>query len=183
MIKFYLKDKEVKLWDKILYSYEKEYENGSIFVLEKCILTEDKLTELVNKGIIQKKYQECSQITVDAILNKIAARIGWKPQKVANYLKGMLTIYPTAVFQTILKEVAIILDKEYSDHIKDSKEIWVVSLVNKSIIQLNKENIADYTSFAAFRTEKDAELGLRISSKIMHDLNNHEDKEYDKAKE
>ena len=115
MIKFYLKDKEVKLWDKILYSYEKEYENGSIFVLEKCILTEDKLTELVNKGIIQKKYQERSQITVDAILNKIAARIGWKPQKVDNYLKGMLTIYPATVFQTILKEVAIILDKETDD--------------------------------------------------------------------
>ena len=55
MIKFYLKDKEVKLWDKILYSYEKEYENGSIFVLENCILTENKLKDLVTKGIIQKK--------------------------------------------------------------------------------------------------------------------------------
>lgn len=189
MIKFYFKDKEVKLWDKILYSYEKEYENGSIFVLEKCILTEDKLIELVNKGVIQKKYQDDnSQMklkgniddvlnqkgvpTKEVIIHRIATRTGWKPQKVVNYLSNLLAINPTVLFQTLLKEVAIVMDKKYPDHISNSENIWAINTLNGQAMKVNKNCILSWNYFAAFRTKEEADLGCYAASKLMYNLNN-----------
>lgn len=189
MIKFYLKDKEVKLGDRITYSYEKTLENGSILVLGECTLTESNLEYLVNKGVIQKKYQDDNsqaklKINTDDVLNqkgvptkeviihRIATRTGWKPQKVINYLYNLLAINPTVLFQTLLKEVAIVMDKKYPDHISNSENIWVINTLNGQAMKINKNCILSWNRFAAFRTKEEADLGCYAASKLMYKLNN-----------
>ena len=107
---------------------------------------------------------------LDFYILSLAKRLNWKPNKVLSFLNKMAEIRPILPFNLLLKEIAVELDKEYAGHIKNSKEIWVVSVLNGSIGRVNKDEITTYDNFAAFRTKEDAKFALKVLAEQYNDI-------------
>lgn len=183
MKKFYLANgKEVQLGDTI---YKVKKINHPVFgkgkVVEHILVTKEVLPKLIEAGVLTVKKStnkstspvlKDGKVSMDLefYVQKIADRLGWKIDKVYNYLNSVDTILPSAAFSIILREVAIELDKKYEDHIKDSPEIYVISMLNGKITKANKAHIKNYRNFAAFRSIDDAKIACRITKDILKEL-------------
>lgn len=107
---------------------------------------------------------------LDYYIVNLAKRLNWHPNKMLGFLNKMADISPVLPFSLMLKEIAVELDKKYDSHIKNSKEIWVVSVLDGSIGRVNKEEITTYNNFAAFRTKEDAKFALKVLAKQYNDI-------------
>lgn len=134
---------------------------------------------LLKKGVEDGALKEVEEpeggthISVDYYLQHLAKRIGWNYDNLLKYLENLAKINPTSVFQILLREVAIVLDEKYPDHIEKSKEIWVISNVNGKITKASDEarkNIPNFRNFAAFRTLDDAIAARHILKVPMKNL-------------
>lgn len=183
MKKFYLANgKEVQLGDTICRVEEENYPLlGKCKVTDYIPITEYTLPELIKAGIITVKQDEDKSVSpvqkgsevpmdLEFYVQKIADRLGWKIEKVYNYLNSVDTILPAAAFSMILREIAIELDKKYENHINESPEIYVISIMDGRITKANKAHIKNYRNFAAFRSISDAKIACRITKDILKEL-------------
>lgn len=187
MKKFYLANgKEVQLGDTI---YKVEEINHPVFgkgkVVEHILVTKEVLPKLIEAGVLTVKKgadkpvvlpsnlgADDAEVSMDLefYVQKIADRLGWKIEKVYNYLNSVDTILPAAAFSMVLREVAIELDKKYEDHIEKSPEIYVISMLDGRITKANKAHIKNYRNFAAFRSIEDAKIACRITRDILKEM-------------
>ena len=184
MEKFILKNgKEVKMGDRLVKSSIMNTFFGKGIRLQEVIVNEKTLPELIKAGVLTKvdcthgTDCHCGHCTNNEIpmdinfyIEKIAARLGWKPEKVYNYLNNVDSILPAAAFSMVLREIAIELDKKYEDHIENSPEIYVISMLDGRITKANKAHIKNYRNFSAFRTIEDARIACRIVKPILKEM-------------
>ena len=184
MEKFILKNgKEVKMGDKLIKQDITNTCFGKEFVIQEIIVNEMTLPELLKAGVLTpvgcahgtgctRRHCAKSEVPMDLdfYIEKIAARLGWKPEKVYNYLNSVDSILPSAAFSMILREIATELDKKYEDHIENSPEIYVISLLDGRITKANKAHIRNYRNFAAFRTIEDAKIACKIVKPILKEM-------------
>ena len=173
MEKYYLKNgKEVKIGDHLINITKTVHPTYGECVTEKSILvTKDTIPHLVNAGIITPdKSVDLNGVDLSFFLEKIAERLGWKVDKVCNYLTTLDELHPAAAFSVVLREIAIHLDLKYSDHIKNSPEIYVISLLDGRITKANKAHIRNYKNFAAFRSVEDAKIACNITRDVLKEL-------------
>lgn len=126
-------------------------------------------SELAGKSspkLVKEESSICSKIDDDTIkakvINNLIKKTGWKSQKVANYIMNLYNLNKAAAFSTILKEIAIELDKKYEDHINNCKELFVISMMDGRIYKVPRAHVKNFRNFAAFRTEEDAKIACRI---------------------
>ena len=173
MKKLILKEtrKEVKEGDVLYYKelYPNTSCNCSVIENSSIVLTELVIYMLIQIGIIEVVEEENTNELVFYI-QKIANRLNWKLPKVYRYLINLGEIQPSAVLSVILREIAIELDKKYTDHIQDSKDIYAISLIDGKIYKVHKAAIKNYRNFAAFRTEEDAKSAYKIVKNILKNL-------------
>lgn len=100
----------------------------------------------------------------------LAKKVGWEPYKMKSYLDNLDKLSPSSVFSILLKEIAIDFDNNHEGNIKDSKEIWVISLVNGNVVKVEKNRIKNYRNFAAFRSEEEAKKAKSILSKRLRKM-------------
>lgn len=183
MKKFYLANgKEVQLGDTI---YKVEKIDHPVFgkgkVVEHILVTKEVLPKLIESGVLTVKKDadkpalpvlKDGEVPMDLefYVQKIAEKLGWKIEKVYNYLNSVDTILPAAAFSMVLREVAIELDKKYEDHIEKSPEIYVISMFDGRIAKANKAHIKNYRNFAAFRSIEDAKIACRITRDILKEM-------------
>lgn len=178
MEKIYLKNgKKVQIGD-ILVKVSKVVDpffGGA--VVQHIVVTEDILPRLLELGIVTTTNPTKSTVVESEVpmeleyyIQKIAKKLGWKMEKVYNYLNSVDSILPTAAFSMVLREVAIELDKKYEDHIEKSPEIYVISMLDGRITKANKAHIKNYRNFAAFRTIEDAKIACRITRDILKEM-------------
>lgn len=185
MEKFILKNgKEVKMGDKLIKHGVADTPFGKGFIVQEIIVNEKTLPELIKAGVLTPMKEcphkagclcrHCTKGEVPMDMNfyieKIAVRLGWKPEKVYNYLNSVDSILPAAAFSMVLREIAIELDKKYEDHIENSPEIYVISMLDGRITKANKAHIKNYRNFAAFRTIEDAKIACRIVKPILKEM-------------
>lgn len=185
MEKFILKNgKEVKMGDSLIKHGVVDAPFGKGFITQEIIVNEKTLPELIKAGVLTPMkecthkagclYGHCTKGEVPMDMNfyieRIAARLGWKPEKVYNYLNSVDSILPAAAFSMVLREIATELDKKYEDHIENSPEIYVISLLDGRITKANKAHIRNYRNFAAFRTIEDAKSACRIVKPILKEM-------------
>lgn len=173
MEKYYLKDgKEVKVGDVITKASSKKTEYGVTTVIESFTLTESLIPVLIKAGIITCSNDETNKVPmlISYYVNKIAERKGWNIDETYKYLNTTYQVFPAAAFSIMLREIAIELDKKYKDHIKNSAEIWVVSLLDGRITKVNKAGIKNYDNFAAFRSLEDARIACKISKIYLKNM-------------
>lgn len=178
MEKIYLKNgKKVQIGD-ILTKVSKAVD--SFFggaVVQHIVVTEDILPRLLELGIVTTTNPTKSTVVESEVpmeleyyIQKIAEKLGWKIEKVYNYLNSVDTILPAAAFSIVLREVAIELDKKYEDHIEKSPEIYVISMLDGRITKANKAHIKNYRNFAAFRSVSDAKIACSIVRDILKEM-------------
>lgn len=184
MEKFILKNgKEVKMGDRLIKNSIINTFFGKIVHLQEVIVNEKTLPELIKAGVLTKA--DCTHGTdchcghctnneipmdINFYIEKIAARLGWKSEKVYNYLNNVDSILPAAAFSMVLREIAVELDKKYEDHIENSPEIYVISMLDGRITKANKAHIKNYRNFAAFRTIDDARIACRIVKPVLKEM-------------
>lgn len=179
MEKIYLKNgKEVQLGDTLTkVSKVKDPFFGEGTVVQHIVVTKEILPKLIEAGIVTSTKPAKTAVAESEVsmeleyyVQKIAERLGWKIEKVYNYLNSVDTILPAAAFSMVLREVAIELDKKYEDHIEKSPEIYVISMLDGRITKANKAHIRNYRNFAAFRTIEDAKIACRITRDILKEM-------------
>ena len=179
MEKFYLiNGKEVQIGDTLTkVSKVKDSFFGKGTVIENVKVTKDILPNLIEAGIVTttkpvKSVVKKTEVPMELeyYIQKIAEKLGWKVEKVYNYLNNIDTILPAAAFSMVLREIAIELDKKYEDHIEKSPEIYVISLLDGRITKANKAHIKNYRNFAAFRSVDDAKIACKITKDILKDM-------------
>ncbi len=184
MEKFILKNgKEVKMGDRLVKGSIMNTFFGKGIRLQEVIVNEKTLPELIKVGVLTQvdcthgTDCHCGHCTNNEIpmdinfyIEKIAARLGWKPEKVYNYLNNVDLILPAAAFSMVLREIAVELDKKYEDHIENSPEIYVISMLDGRITKANKAHIKNYRNFAAFRTIDDARIACRIVKPVLKEM-------------
>ena len=178
MEKIYLTNgKEVQIGDTLTkVSKVKDPFFGNGTVVKHIVVTKDILPQLLEAGIVTTTKPAKSVVETEVpmeleyYIQKIAEKLGWKIEKVYNYLNIVDAILPAAAFSMVLREVAVELDKKYKDHIEKSPEIYVVSLLDGRITKANKAHIKNYRNFAAFRTVEDAKIACSIVRDILKEL-------------
>lgn len=169
--------KEVQIGDILTkVSKVKDPFFGKGTIVQYVAATEDILPELLELGIVttvkpKKPVAETEvPMELEYYIQKIAEKLGWKIEKVYNYLNSVDTILPAAAFSMVLREIAIELDKKYEDHIEKSPEIYVISMFDGRITKANKAHIKNYRNFAAFRSVSDAKIACRITKDILKEM-------------
>ena len=178
MEKIYLKNgKEVQLGDTLTKVSEKKNPLfGEGIIVQHIVVTKDTLPQLLEAGIVTATKPEKPvaktevPMELEYYIQKIADKLGWKIEKVYNYLNSVDTILPAAAFSMVLREIAIELDKKYEDHIEKSPEIYVISMLDGRITKANKAHIKNYRNFAAFRTIEDAKIACTITRDILKEM-------------
>lgn len=135
---------------------------------------------LLREGIIReveekeaKKSQvkeEGTHLDIYYYVEHLAKRIHWNPENLVKYLNNLTEVNEAAVFSILLKEIAIVFDEKYKNHIENSREIWAISTINGRIIKVNKDKVANYRNFAAFRSLDEAIGARRILKEYMKPL-------------
>ena len=177
MEKIYLTNgKEVQIGDVLTkVSKVKDPLCGKGIIVQTIVVTKDNLPELLEIGIVTTKPAKSvveTEVPMELkyYIQKIAERLGWKIEKVYNYLNSVDAILPAAAFSMVLREIAIELDKKYEDHIEKSPEIYAISMYDGRITKVNKAHIKNYRNFAAFRSVNDAKIACSIVRVILKEM-------------
>lgn len=175
MEKIYLTNgKEVQIGDTLTkVSKVKDPFFGKGTIVQHIVVTKDILPKLLEAGIVttaKSAVETEVPMELEYYIQKIAEKLGWKVEKVYNYLNSVDAILPAAAFSMVLREIAIELDKKYEDHIEESPEIYVISRLDGRITKANKAHIKNYRNFAAFRSVSDAKIACRITRDILKEM-------------
>lgn len=161
--------KEVKMGEKLIKVVKLFGIPVSVAQIE---INETTLPDLIKHGVIVAEGSDSDiDITIEGAVQHLANRIGWNEESLERYFDDLYKISPAAVFEIVLKEVAILLDKKHSNHISNSKEIWVINKVNGEIQKLkDMSKIKSFQHFAAFRSLEDALVAKRVMAPALKDL-------------
>lgn len=161
--------KEVKMGDKLIKVVELF---GIPIPVAQVEINETTLPDLIKQGIIVTEGSDSGiAITIESAVQHLANRIGWSRENLEKYFNNLYKISPAAVFEIVLKEVAILLDEKYPDHISNSKEIWTINKASGEIQEIkNLSKIKSFQHFAAFRSLNDAIVAKSVMAPVLKDL-------------
>ncbi len=136
----------------------------------KCNSVEDRKKVLAY--ILRMMSSEPKEFTpnINFFIERVAEKMNWDYEDTDKFMSFVNSVYPTAAFSIMLREIAIWLDAKYPDHISKSEKIYVISTCDGKIHELNKKSIKSWKNFAAFRTIEDAKTACRICSHIIKAL-------------
>lgn len=118
----------------------------------------------IKNAIKEPEVEEKPELPLDInhYIDKIAERHNVPTCAIGIWLNLVKEIYPITFFATILREIALELDKRYEDHISNSEELYSISILNGEICKVNKAKIKSYKNFAAFRNIADAKFACKV---------------------
>lgn len=173
MSKFVLKDnpqEEVRIGDSITATRKTEY--GQLTITR--TIDEDVLQELIEHGVVIKVDDNPKEQTLDImdLIEHLAKRVNWKTENLKKYMENLLTINPVAVYQTLLKEGAIMLDNNHKGHISEVKKVYAVNIIDGEIFEIDQSDGRNYTNVALFRTTREASIAKRALMMIEAEVFN-----------
>ena len=173
MSKFVLKDnpkEEVRIGDSITATRKTDY--GQLTITR--TIDEDVLQELVEHGVVIKVDDTPKEQALDImdLIEHLAKRVNWKTENLKKYMENLFTINPVAVYQTLLKEGAIILDSKYDGHISEIGKVYAVSILDGEVFEVEQVGCGNYTNIALFRTPSDAVIAKRALAIIETEIFN-----------
>ena len=160
--------KEVEMGKTLAFGMNSAYGFMPFYTVTVC---EESIPFLIERGVIKEVEEKGTPVDPNFYLEHLAKRIHWNVDNLRKYLGNLYTIYPAAVFSILLREVAIVLDEKYDNHIENSKEIYVISCLSGEISKVKDLNkIKNFKNFAAFRTLDDALAAKHILKDPMKQL-------------
>lgn len=146
--------KEVEMGKKVGFGMDSAYGFIPFYTVVVC---EKSIPFLIEEGVIKEVEEEGTHVDPNFYIEHLAKRIHWNKDNLQKYLANLYTIYPAAVLSIMLREIAIVMDEKYKNHIENSKEIYVISTLSGEITKVKDlDRIKNFKNFAAFRTLDDA---------------------------
>lgn len=151
--------------------------SGDVFFFDR--INERVITKLLSEGFIKEVKEETvsyekpvspsvDDITFETVIMSIAKRLKWKVDNVFKYLDNLAYINEGAVLAILLREVAVILDRQYPDHIENSEKIYTIDMAKGEIVEVKDiHKIKNFRNFAAFRTVRDAVTAKKVLKDFM----------------
>lgn len=161
---------EVKFGDIMSLTYDKETPLGKTKISYQTTLTEENFEYFLATGIITEICPVKAPTDLEYYINKIANRLNWNYNKTLNYISNLKKINNAAVFSILLKEIALEMDKNYEGHISKIPEIYTISTATGTINKIKNSYVKNYKNFAAFRSEEDANLAIKILYSIYKEM-------------
>lgn len=148
-----------------------------LLILRKELIVSQFILEILesNEIVVETIEKNIPFHNMDYYLQKIGNKIGMSMASTYDMMDKLDAINQAAVLSLLLKEVALELDLNYKDHIKNSSEIFIISTLDGKIHQIEKSNIKTYKHFAAFRTKEDARIACRIVRPLLKEMFNYND--------
>ena len=161
MKKYFIKDKEVKLGDTISFEEVKSNKNWTTVSTHTFTFTENYVDYLVKNGHlrIEEEKLPTPQEMLEIILDRVGKKLKMEKTEVRDFINKIFTLNPSSAFSLLLKEIAVVLDKQYTDHISKVEGIYIFNAASGKIQQV-RNNLGCYKAFAAFRTKEDIDLAL-----------------------
>lgn len=164
--KFILKStgEPVKIGDFITKKTINTFSNGNSIVTSTFVLTEKAFDKLLKKGVIVKDTKNTNNTETKDIkyyMYKVGKKLGYNEQESIKFFNILKTFNIGAAIKLISKEIAIDLDKKYTDHISNAKHLFCISLFDATIIEISPD-IKNYNVIALFRNKEDAEFAVSI---------------------
>ena len=142
---------------------------GEIETLIMFTLDEEDIKELVKNGKVIEEEELNNKQLYELAFYSIAKKMSLDSINLHKILASLYKVNKWTVIQLFLKEIAIILDKKYEDHISKSEHIYAISPQDELIHEINKDTIKSYTNFPAFRNMKDASIALSIIKNYINE--------------
>ena len=158
--------KEVTIGDTI----QECHKDGDVTLISTILLSDTTVPLLKKLGVLVTAPPESAVPTISQAIERIANRLGWKPQKAERYINTLAEIAPIAAFNMILREIAVMLDMKYPDHINESEKIYCISTLDGRIHEVPKKHIKNYRNFAAFRSIEDAKIACNILREPLKEM-------------
>lgn len=114
--------------------------------------------------------EQAEMLDIDDIVSIIAEKKNWDKEYTDKWLGSIADLYPMAAFSIVLREIAVILDQKYDDHISNCDWLYTISTLTGRITKVYKHEIKSYKNFAAFRTIEDAKIACRILRKPLKEM-------------
>ncbi len=151
---------------------------GDVVTTYTTPITKENIRGLVQEGEINT-FIDRQESTVDLkalyleASKSLCEKYGYFSLEYFNkYVNKLLTIEPSIVFSMYMKELAIILDKPYPQHISKCEEVYVFSNVRGKISKMPTSIAKNFRNFAAFRTLDDAKIACATMRKLIKKMYN-----------
>lgn len=151
--------KEVKMGEVVTFERKDPFYEWKIKVTLDPYIAED----LVEGGLI--KIEE--EISFSDVIESILKRNNISRDYFDLVTEWLEKTNVGALLNIYLREVAMILDDKYEDHISKSERLFVVDSTNGVIKEIPKDGILTYNTFAAFRTYEDAVLACKALKPVF----------------
>ena len=166
--------KEYALGDHVVFSTKSP--EGATVTLSTPI-TKEILPLLLEVGLLKEKSDKPELLKREDIpmdlmfyVNLLAQNKDWTLGKTVEFLDEVSSVHPNATFDILQMVIAKYLDEQYPDHIKNSPRIFGITSSNGKVVEVYKEDIANFRNFAAFRSPEDAGIACRILRDIKRYL-------------
>lgn len=148
-------------------------ENGveTKFVFKSDNLTVLQAKMLVNAEVLTKEeskteikvptLEEAITLVGTWILGDSLANTDFAKQTIAKLL-SVMPFY--AMFLTLLRALAVLIDRKYSDHINNANvdKYYTIDMTNGRVCEVPKGKIKNFRNFAAFRSVDDIKIATKI---------------------
>lgn len=166
--------KEYALGDHVVFSTKSP--EGATVTLSTPI-TKEILPLLLEVELLKEKSDKPELLKREDIpmdlmfyVNLLAQNKDWTLGKTVEFLNEVSSVHPNATFDILQMVIAKYLDEQYPDHIKNSPRIFGITSSNGKVVEVYKEDIANFRNFAAFRSPEDAGIACRILRDIKRYL-------------
>ena len=170
MKKFFVKstNKELKIGDTITLEFVTDTPFGEVTATKILEVTGKVLETLIKDDkVIMKEVKPNHNIIVAAALNKLACKFKCSKAEMLEILYTIKKVNPWAAVQLLLKEIAVELDMQYSNHISNSEEFYSISPQDEEIHKIDKKTIKSFSNAPWFRTMEDAQIAKKIIMKFL----------------
>lgn len=100
-------------------------------------------------------------------LKKIANKLNCGVEEARELIKCIIQINKKAAYTILIKELAIIYDKEYTNHITESKDLFFINALTGEIVHVKNVDIPNIENIALFRSEEDAAAAKNALKSII----------------
>lgn len=132
-----------------------------------------KIEDLFEKHNTEKEVPEVKvspRELYEKAVERIADKKEWTLSRTLKWIGSIAEVSTLATINLLLKQMALILDEKYYDHISKSENLFVISTMTGMVVPCpNRENI-NFRSASLFRTVEDALLAKAALSKYFSQL-------------
>lgn len=164
--KYFLKatNEELKIGQKVFI--EADW-NGNHINGVYTISTPEGLESLVEMGIAYVTHSFNTDNLRETLIERLEKKFAPNAEAI---LATIHQVNEGALLSIMLKELAVVLDSAYPDHISNCEEYWVFDLAQSRLKKIPRAYIKTFKHIAVFRTLEEAKLACSVLKDVIKSM-------------